>query len=264
MAPFWEKRRISKLFSFQKGRISLLDTLVAWIQPHILGGKFLSPENCAMVVTGPNMSGKSTYLRQIALIQVLAQIGSFVPASWASVRLVTHLFTHLGSEDSPENNESTFQVQMSDVSHMITVANSQSLVILDELGAGTGAEEGGGLAWAIIETLMAVKATIIFATHLLYLTNLANIYPNITNYHLESEDTGSGRLRLTHVVRQGVTPAKHYGLSLALLTPMPQIVLQRANDLVTHISKKLQLICLNDSEQLIYEIMQCYDQRILA
>ncbi|ROT76801.1 putative mutS protein-like 4 [Penaeus vannamei] len=277
----WVRPEFSRALAIRCGRHPILDVLAP--TPPVPNNTFLSPESRVMVVTGPNMSGKSTYLRQIALIQVLAQIGSFVPAEFASLRVVRHLFTHLGSEDSPENNASTFQVQpsslffpplfpttllhpyylyspydaiavhktflrhlyglsvMSDVAHMVDGAGSDSLVLLDELGSGTSVEEGGSLAWAVMETLVHARATTVLATHALFLTKLPYLYPTVVNYHLESEDEGGGLLRLSHVVRRGVTQATHYGLALAAVTAMPPSVLQRSRHLASVMAPPTQV-----------------------
>ncbi|XP_042884592.1 mutS protein homolog 4-like isoform X2 [Penaeus japonicus] len=191
-------------------------------------------------------------------------IGSFVPAEFASLRVVRHLFTHLGSEDSPENNASTFQVQMSDVAHMIDGAGCESLVLLDELGSGTSVEEGGSLAWAIMETLVHARATTVLATHALFLTKLPYLYPTVVNYHMESEDEGGGMLRLSHVVRRGVTQATHYGLALAAVTAVPPSVLQRSRHLADVMAPPTQVAVEEDTESLRYRAVYRLAHRLLA
>ncbi|KAK8399619.1 hypothetical protein O3P69_003580 [Scylla paramamosain] len=261
----WVRPEFSPTLAIREGRHPILDLLSP--SPPVPNNSFLSPGNLLMVVTGPNMSGKSTYLRQIALIQVLAQIGSFVPAEIASLRPVKKVFTHLSSEDHPEGNESTFQVQMNEVAHMMVGtdergrragggsggesagAGSDSLVLLDELGSGTSLEEGGALSWAVVEALSHVGATTILVTHTLFLTRLAALYPNVTNYHLESLEGQEGRLHLTHVVKKGVTRTTHYGLSLAALTPFPQPLLQRAQQLARSMAPPTQMSVVDDKEE---------------
>ncbi|XP_063604384.1 mutS protein homolog 4-like [Penaeus indicus] len=258
----WVRPEFSRALAIRCGRHPILDVLAP--TPPVPNNTFLSPESRVMVVTGPNMSGKSTYLRQIALIQVLAQTGSFVPAEFASLRVVRHLFTHLGSEDSPENNASTFQVQMSDVAHMVDGAGSDSLVLLDELGSGTSVEEGGSLAWAVMETLVHARATTVLATHALFLTKLPYLYPTVVNYHLESEDEGGGLLRLSHVVRRGVTQATRYGLALAAVTAMPPSVLQRSRHLANVMAPPTQVAVEEDAESLRYRAVYRLAHRLLA
>ncbi|XP_047472408.1 mutS protein homolog 4-like isoform X2 [Penaeus chinensis] len=258
----WVRPEFSRALAIRCGRHPILDVLAP--TPPVPNNTFLSPESRVMVVTGPNMSGKSTYLRQIALIQVLAQTGSFVPAEFASLRVVRHLFTHLGSEDSPENNASTFQVQMSDVAHMVGVAGSDSLVLLDELGSGTSVEEGGSLAWAVMETLVHARATTVLATHALFLTKLPYLYPTVVNYHLESEDEGGGLLRLSHVVRRGVTQATRYGLALAAVTAMPPSVLRRSRHLANVMAPPTQVAVEEDAESLRYRAVYRLAHRLLA
>ncbi|XP_063876509.1 mutS protein homolog 4-like isoform X2 [Scylla paramamosain] len=257
----WVRPEFSPTLAIREGRHPILDLLSP--SPPVPNNSFLSPGSLLMVVTGPNMSGKSTYLRQIALIQ----IGSFVPAEIASLRPVKKVFTHLSSEDHPEGNESTFQVQMNEVAHMMVGtdergrragggsgresagAGSDSLVLLDELGSGTSLEEGGALAWAVVEALSHVGATTILVTHTLFLTRLAALYPNVTNYHLESLEGQEGRLHLTHVVKKGVTRTTHYGLSLAALTPFPQPLLQRAQQLARSMAPPTQMSVVDDKEE---------------
>nr|XP_053629832.1 mutS protein homolog 4-like isoform X2 [Cherax quadricarinatus] len=258
----WVRPEFSHTLAIRAGRHPILDVLST--VPPVPNNTFLSPENRVIVLTGPNMSGKSTYLRQIALIQVLAQVGSFVPAEFASVRLVRQIYTHLGSEDAPENNASTFQVQMSDVAHMLSEAGQESLVLLDELGSGTSVEEGAALAWAIMEALIHAQATTVLATHALFLTRLANLYPSVANYHLESEDSGGGHLHLSHVVRKGVTQATNYGLAMAALTPIPPTVLQRANTLALTMTPPTQVAAGEESEWIRQRAVYRLAHRLLA
>ncbi|XP_068214215.1 mutS protein homolog 4-like [Palaemon carinicauda] len=242
----WVRPEFSPTLAIEKGRHPILDVLSS-AEP-VPNNTFLSSESCVIVLTGPNMSGKSTYLRQIALIQILAQLGSFVPADFASIKLIRQLFTHLGSEDSPENNASTFQVQMSDVAHMLGEANPDSLVLLDELGSGTSIEEGGSLAWAVMEMLIVAKVPTVLATHTLFLTKLADLYPSVTNYHLEHEESCGGRLKLTHVVRPGVTRATHYGIALARVTAIPRGVVNRAEELAAAMEPATQITSESDNQ----------------
>ncbi|XP_050724012.1 mutS protein homolog 4-like [Eriocheir sinensis] len=282
----WVRPEFSHTMAIRGGRHPILDLLSP--TPPVPNNSFLGPGSLLMVVTGPNMSGKSTYLRQIALIQVLAQIGSFVPAEMASLRPVTKLFTHLGSEDRPEANESTFQVQMNEVAHMMVGteeillggggrregggggerggggggggggesgtgsrggAGPDSLVVLDELGSGTSLEEGGALAWAVVEALTRLGATTVLVTHTLFLTRLAALYPNVTNYHMESLESAGGRLQLTHMLRKGVTRTTHYGLSLAALTPLPPSVLERARHLAHAMAPPTKVSVTDNNEE---------------
>ncbi|XP_064091268.1 mutS protein homolog 4-like [Macrobrachium nipponense] len=260
----WVRPEFSPTLAIQGGRHPILDVLTS-VEP-VANNTYLSSESCVMVLTGPNMSGKSTYLRQIALIQILAQLGSFVPADFASLKLIRQLFTHLGSEDSLENNASTFQVQMSDVAYILGGANNDSLVLLDELGSGTSIEEGGSLAWAVMEMLIVAKVPTVLATHTLFLTKrcadlvfrgvhlIMNLI-NCTNkssiisssYHLEHEEATDGRLKLTHVVRPGVTQATHYGIALAKVTAIPRNIVSRAEELAMTMEPASQITSESDN-----------------
>lgn len=153
---------------------------------------------------------------------------------------------------------------MSDVAHMVDGAGSDSLVLLDELGSGTSVEEGGSLAWAVMETLVHARATTVLATHALFLTKLPYLYPTVVNYHLESEDEGGGLLRLSHVVRRGVTQATHYGLALAAVTAMPPSVLQRSRHLASVMAPPTQVAVEEDAESLRYRAVYRLAHRLLA
>ncbi|KAK7072888.1 MutS protein msh4 [Halocaridina rubra] len=246
----WVRPEFSDTLAIRGGRHPILDALSAI--PPVANTTFLNRESCVMVITGPNMSGKSTYLRQIALIQILAQIGSFVPAEYVSVRRIHQLFTHLGLEDAPENNSSTFKVQMDDIARMLGEADQDSLVLLDELGSGTSIEEGGGLAWAVMEALIHAQVPTVLATHTLFLTKLADMYPCVSNFHLESMDKGDGRLQFTHVVRPGITKATHYGIALAYVTSFPRSVVNRAHELALNMTPAAQVTTDEDFETVRY------------
>ncbi|XP_071516755.1 mutS protein homolog 4-like [Panulirus ornatus] len=153
---------------------------------------------------------------------------------------------------------------MSDVAHMVSSADHNSLVLLDEVGSGTSLEEGGALAWAVMEALINARATTVLATHALFLTRLAALYPTVANYHLESEDAGEGRLRLTHVVRKGVTQATHYGLSLAAVTSIPPSVLRRAENLALTMTPPTQMGREDDSEGVRQRAVYHLAHRLLA
>ncbi|KAI8513855.1 MutS protein msh4 [Branchiostoma belcheri] len=204
-----------------------------------------------------NTSGKSTYLKQIALLQIMAQTGSYVPAEYGSFRLADQIFSRIGSDDDDiETNASTFMLEMREVNYIVQNATNTSLIIIDELGRGTSNEEGVGLCHAICEYLLSLKAFTFFATHFLELTSLDSLYPNVENYHFEvlrtfSEVGNCHKISYTHVLSKGHTQEKHYGLQLAEVSTLPSPVVQEAKRIAAHITqqKKMNQTCSTESRQ---------------
>lgn len=191
------------------------------------------PDFQIMVLTGPNMAGKSTYLRQNALIVILAQIGSFVPAEAASVGIVDRIFTRIGAGDNLAGGESTFLVEMSEVANILRNATPRSLVVLDEVGRGTSTYDGLSLAWAITEYLHehpAVAAKTLFATHYHELNKLAIQYDRVQNYRVEVEEWGD-RVVFLHRISKGETD-RSYGIEVARLAGLPLSIVERARHLL--------------------------------
>ena len=196
-----------------------------------------------LIITGPNMSGKSTYLCQIALMQILAQIGSFVPAEFASFRIADQIFSRIGSDDDIENNCSTFMLEMKEINYIVQNASGSSLVIIDELGRGTSADEGVGICHSVCEYLLCLKAFTFFATHFMELTQLDRLYPNVENCHFEvqryySEESKRDKVSYTHVLSKGQTKEKHYGIMLAEISTLPRTVVEEAKTLSLVIKDK--------------------------
>jgi DNA mismatch repair protein MutS len=186
-----------------------------------------------MVLTGPNMAGKSTYLRQAALIAVMAQAGSFVPAASAEIGVVDRIFTRIGAGDNLAAGESTFLVEMTEVANILRHATPRSLVILDEVGRGTSTFDGLSLAWAITEYLHetpAVAAKTLFATHYHELNSMAQQYPRIRNFRVEVEEWGD-RIVFLHRITTGETD-RSYGIEVARLAGIPSAVVDRARHLL--------------------------------
>lgn len=166
------------------------------------------------------MSGKSTYLKQIALLQIMAQVGCYVPAEYASFRAADQILSRIGSDDDIETNSSTFTLEMREIHYIIQNASDKSLIVIDELGRGTSSEEGVGICFSIAETLLKRKTFTFFATHFLELTTMDSLYPNVENLHLKiqkafSEEAASEKITYTHVVSKGKTEEKHYVKPLA-------------------------------------------------
>ncbi len=189
------------------------------------------------VITGPNMAGKSTYMRQSALIVLMAQMGSFVPASSADIGIVDRIFTRVGASDDLASGQSTFMVEMSEVANILRNATSKSLVILDEIGRGTSTFDGLSIAWAVIEYLSSSKqhgAKTLFATHYHELTELEGKIDNVNNYCIAVEENGDDILFLRKIVPGGAD--KSYGIQVAKLAGVPPEVIERAKELVEELS----------------------------
>lgn len=190
----------------------------------------LEPGDC-MLLTGPNMAGKSTIMRQVALNAILAQVGSYVPATKAELPLFQEIFTRIGASDALNEGLSTFMVEMTETSDILKRVNSKSLVIMDEIGRGTSTYDGLSLAQAILEHLVGEsKPYMLFATHYHELTSLAQIYPQIHNAHMSVQEKG-GHIEFLHSLNQG--PAnRSYGIHVAKLAGLPSKVTQRAQSIL--------------------------------
>ncbi len=208
------------------------------IVEQLLGGSFI-PNSVSFakdtprcfVVTGPNMGGKSTYLRQIALITILAQIGSYVPAQRAEIGIVDRIFARLGAADDLHEGESTFMVEMREAAHILANATRQSLVLIDELGRGTATTDGQSLAQSILERLaFVVGCRTLFATHYHEITGLERINPAIRNLSVGSIEEDD-RVVFTHAIQNGPAP-RSYGLEVAKLSGLPAEVLSRAAEIL--------------------------------
>ena len=187
----------------------------------------MSERERLLVLTGPNMSGKSTFLRQSALVVLLAQIGSFVPAEEAKLPIFERIYTRIGAADDIAGGRSTFMVEMDELGHILQHASPKSLILLDEIGRGTSTYDGLSLAWAASEYLHnKVKAFTLFATHYFELTSLANKLPAARNYHVAAKEEAGG-LVFYHQVLEGPA-SKSYGLQVAKLAGLPNEVLERA------------------------------------
>jgi len=182
-----------------------------------------------IILTGPNMSGKSTYLRQVALIVLLAQTGSFVPAESARIGLVDRIFTRVGAQEDLASGQSTFMVEMIETSNILHHATPRSLLVLDEIGRGTSTYDGVSIAWAIAEYIHnhpSLGAKTIFATHYHELVQLAEHLPRVRNYNVVV-DEDSGKVRLLHRIAPGGAD-KSYGIHVAKLAGLPRAVVNRA------------------------------------
>ncbi len=184
------------------------------------------------IITGPNMAGKSTYIRQVAIINLMAQIGSFVPAESADISIVDRIFTRIGASDNLSEGESTFMVEMNEVSNIIKGATSNSLIILDEVGRGTSTYDGLSIAWAIIEYIATkTKAKTLFATHYHELTQLEEKFPNIKNMTIIAEEKGNDIVFLRKIVKGSTN--KSYGIQVARLAGINSEIITRASEILS-------------------------------
>jgi DNA mismatch repair protein MutS len=224
------------MLEMRQGRHPVLD--------RTLGDRFV-PNDCVLgsgtpdrgtlaLITGPNMAGKSTFIRQVALIVLLAHTGSFVPAEAAMIGLVDRIFTRIGASDELHAGQSTFMVEMTETANILHHATDRSLVILDEIGRGTSTLDGLSLAWAIAETLAATNCRTLFATHYHELTGLAERLPNVTNLHVavrEWGSAGSEQIIFLYRILPGRTD-RSYGIHVAKIAGLPGATIQRASQLL--------------------------------
>ena len=194
-------------------------------------------KHCIAVITGPNMAGKSTYMRQTALIVLLAQIGCFVPAKKANIGIVDRIFTRVGASDDLASGQSTFMVEMNEVANILRNATSNSLLVLDEIGRGTSTFDGLSIAWAVIEHISNRKilgAKTLFATHYHELTELEGKMDNVNNYCIAVKEKGDDIVFLRKIIKGGAD--KSYGIQVAKLAGVPDMVIDRAKEIVEQLS----------------------------
>ena len=195
-----------------------------------------SGENIINIITGPNMAGKSTYMRQTAIITLMAHIGSFVPAEYANIPICDRIFTRVGASDDLSQGQSTFMVEMSEVSHILKNATDKSLVILDEIGRGTSTYDGISLAWSIVEYIQNnIKCKTLFATHYHELTDLENEFSDVKNYSIAVKEDNEGIVFLRKIIPQGAD--KSYGIYVAQLAKLPEEVINRSKEILKDLEK---------------------------
>jgi DNA mismatch repair protein MutS len=209
-------------------------------EPFVPNDTRIYPESAVQIITGPNMSGKSTYLRQTALIVLMAQIGSFVPADRAQIGVVDRIFTRLGASDEIHRGQSTFMVEMVETANILHHATHRSLLVLDEIGRGTSTYDGLAIAWAVIEYIHnhpGLRARTLFATHYHELTDLAERLPQVVNYNVAVDDSGDGN---DVVFLRRIIPGKadrSYGVHVARLAGLPGAVVNRAEEILADLEK---------------------------
>ena len=239
----------------EKGVIDIKDGRHPVVEKMIVNDMFVSNDtyldngnHCISVITGPNMAGKSTYMRQTALIVLMAQIGSFVPAGKANIGIVDRIFTRVGASDDLSSGQSTFMVEMNEVANILRNATANSLLILDEIGRGTSTFDGLSIAWAVVEHISNRKylgAKTLFATHYHELTELEGKMNNVNNYCIAVKEKGDDIVFLRKIVKGGAD--KSYGIQVAKLAGVPDIVINRAKEIVAQ-------LCDNDITEKIQNI----------
>ncbi len=228
----------------EKGIIDIKDGRHPVVEKMIVNDMFIANDtyldgnnHCISVITGPNMAGKSTYMRQTALIVLMAQIGCFVPAKSANIGIVDRIFTRVGASDDLASGQSTFMVEMNEVANILRNATPNSLLILDEIGRGTSTFDGLSIAWAVIEHISNRKilgAKTLFATHYHELTELEGKMNNVNNYCIAVKERGDDIVFLRKIVKGGAD--KSYGIQVAKLAGVPDMVIDRAKEIVKQLS----------------------------
>lgn len=227
-----------------QGKIDIKDGRHPVVEQMIPNGSFICNDTMLddkkqriSIITGPNMAGKSTYMRQVALIVLMAQLGSYVPASKANIGLVDRIFTRVGASDDLASGQSTFMVEMTEVANILRNATSKSLLVLDEIGRGTSTFDGLSIAWAVVEYISDAKllgAKTLFATHYHELTELEGKINNVNNYCIAVKEKGDDIVFLRKIVKGGAD--KSYGIQVAKLAGVPDIVINRAKEIVEELA----------------------------
>jgi DNA mismatch repair protein MutS len=224
--------RDDNVLEIHEGRHPVVETSMHG-ERYIANDVIFEKDEIVRIITGPNMSGKSTYLRQVALIVLMAQIGSFVPASSARIGLVDRIFTRIGAQDEIHSGQSTFMVEMIETANILHHATPRSLLILDEIGRGTSTYDGVSIAWAVIEYIHnhpVLRAKTLFATHYHELVQLADLLPGVRNYNVSVSDLG-GKVVFLHKIIPGGAD-RSYGIHVAQLAGLPRPVILRAAEIM--------------------------------
>ena len=261
----------------EKGVIDIKDGRHPVVEQMITNDMFIANDtyldngsHCISVITGPNMAGESTYMRQTALIVLMAQIGCFVPARSANIGIVDRIFTRVGASDDLASGQSTFMVEMNEVANILRNATSKSLLILDEIGRGTSTFDGLSIAWAVIEHISNRKllgAKTLFATHYHELTELEGKMNNVNNYCIAVKECGDDIVFLRKIVKGGAD--KSYGIQVAKLAGVPDMVIDRAKEIVEQLSdnditEKVQSIAIDNKNEGKTKKQPKYDEVDLA
>ncbi|XVF13409.1 hypothetical protein REPUB_Repub08aG0205400 [Reevesia pubescens] len=243
------------------GRHPILESIHSDFVPNSI---FISEASNMVIVMGPNMSGKSTYLQQVCLIVILAQIGCYIPAHFATVRVVDRIFTRMGTMDNLESNSSTFMTEMKETAFVMQNLSQRSLIVMDELGRATSSSDGLAIAWSCCEHLLSLTSYTIFATHMENLSELATMYPNVKILHFYV-DVRNNRLDFKFQLNDGLRHVAHYGLLLAEVAGLPSSVIETARSITTRITEKevnrMEVNCLHYNQ---IQMAYCVAQRLIC
>lgn len=240
----------SDVIMIEKGRHPVIESIIR-NGIYVSNDAYLDRQDRSMLlITGPNMSGKSTYMRQIALIVLMAQAGCHVPAERAEIGVTDRIYTRIGASDNLAGGQSTFYVEMSELAYILNTATEKSLVILDEIGRGTSTYDGLSIAWAAVEYLCLVKRQIrtLFATHYHELTALEGQIPGVRNLNVDVQDQ-AGKIIFLHKIIAG-SASKSYGIHVAQLAGIPQLLLSMAEEKLTDLEKNAAQIQLEQSNSI--------------
>lgn len=240
-----EKNHFVRPSMNEEGRINIIEGRHPVVEKVLDNDSFITNDtyldndlNRVSIITGPNMAGKSTYMRQVALIVLMAQIGSFVPAKNADIGIVDRIFTRVGASDDLASGQSTFMVEMSEVANILRNATANSLLILDEIGRGTSTFDGLSIAWAVVEYISSkdlLGAKTLFATHYHELTELEGKLEGVNNYCISVKEAGDDIVFLRKIIKGGAD--KSYGIQVAKLAGVPDVVLARAKEIAAELSE---------------------------
>ncbi|MGP1494227.1 MAG: DNA mismatch repair protein MutS [Streptobacillus sp.] len=251
------------IYDIKKGRHPVVEKLIG-DQIFVSNDIYFDNKERFIILTGPNMSGKSTYMKQIALISIMAQIGCFVPADYANISIVDKVLTRIGASDDIITGQSTFMVEMSEVASIINSATPNSLIILDEVGRGTSTYDGLAIASSISKYIVEnINAKTIFATHYHELTDLENRYDNILNYRIEVEEK-EGKVNFLRTIIKGGAD-KSYGIEVAKLAGLPKVIIKESKKILKSLeeSKKDSQLNLFDSiEYTEYDKLEEMEEKI--
>ena len=235
MSHNFTKPEFGDSFAIKQGRHPILDTMAVDIVPNDISADPLSRLH---ILTGPNMSGKSTYLRQVVLLSIMAQVGCYVPAQYAMFRIPDRIFSRVSNRDCIETNSSTFMVEMQEIAFILSNVGPLSLIIIDELGRGTSVLEGASICWAVCEKLLKSQSFIFLATHFYQMTALADLHPCVMNYHFLTK-VNDEIVEYTHLLAQGkpTNVEVSYGIDLASKSNLPKEIIQKAREYASSIQK---------------------------
>ena len=229
----------SLVINIKQGRHPVIETLMPIGESYVANDVYLDNEKQQIIIiTGPNMAGKSALLRQTALIVLLAQTGSFVPADSARIGLVDKIFTRVGASDNISLGESTFMVEMSEAANIMNNLTPRSLILFDELGRGTSTYDGISIAWAIVERIhedVQSRARMLFATHYHELNEMEKLFPRIRNYNVSVREVNGRIVFLRKLVEGG--SAHSFGIHVARLAGMPRVVVERADEILKDLER---------------------------